>query len=114
MAFVLVRLWVLDRWVFPWDVATTLARPSLITDLSRLVDRSALYVFGWLLPLGLPRVRELPREWRLGTVAMSLVATAFALLAHGTVVRLAFDIAAPLLAIAAARLLLEDRARERA
>lgn len=107
LAFVLARRAALGSWVLPWDVASTLARPSLLSGLLATLDRSALYVFGGLLPLSLPRLLEAPRPWRLATVATLVVATAFAAWAHAPVVRLAFDLTGPLLALCGARALIE-------
>jgi hypothetical protein len=65
-----------------------------------LGDRNLWYIFFWLLPLSLLRLRRLPQDWRVATAATS--ATAFALDAYyggsaGTVGRALFSIAGPLL-----------------
>lgn len=106
LVFLLARRVVLGRWFMPWDVAREMARPSWMQGLRRAFDRSALYVFGWLAPLGLSRVREAPAPWSLAVLAASLSAFAMAVWSHGTAVRLVFDVAAPLLSIGAARALL--------
>jgi hypothetical protein len=76
-----------------------------------LGDRNLWYIFFWLLPLSLLRLRRLPRNWRVATAATS--ATAFALDAYyggsaGTVGRALFSIAGPLLCASVAILLFTD------
>jgi hypothetical protein len=74
-------------------------------------DRNLWYIFFWLLPLSLLRLRRLPRNWRVATAVTS--ATAFALDAYyggspGTVGRALFSIAGPLLCASVAILLFTD------
>ena len=76
--------------------------------LSSFRDRNLWYIFFWLLPLGLLRLRRLPLNWRVATAANS--ATAFALDAYyggnpGTIGRALFSIAGPLLCASVALLL---------
>src|ERR1700722_2588211 len=64
--------------------------------LSSFRDRNLWYIFFWLLPLSLSRLRRLPLTWRVATAATS--ATAFALDAYyggspGTIGRALFSIA---------------------
>ena len=79
---------------------------------SSLFDRNFWYVFVWLLPAGIPRLKNFPRSWLIPIAATSI--TAFALDAYysgapGTVGRALFSIAGPLLALSAAALLLPDQ-----
>jgi hypothetical protein len=76
-----------------------------------LRDRNLWYIFFWLLPLSLLRLRRLPRTWRVATAVTS--ATAFALDAYygggpGTIGRALFSIAGPLLCASAAIFLFTD------
>ncbi len=68
-------------------------------------DRNLWYIFVWLLPLSVLRLRRLPLNWRVATAVTS--ATAFALDAYyggspGTIGRALFSIAGPLLCASAA------------
>jgi hypothetical protein len=74
-------------------------------------DRNLWYIFFWLLPLSLLRLRRLPLNWRVATAVTS--ATAFALDAYyggspGTIGRALFSIAGPLLCASVAILLFTD------
>ena len=76
---------------------------------SSLWDHNFWYVFVWLLPAGIPRLKNFPKSWLIPIAATSI--TAFVLDAYysgapGTVGRALFSIAGPLLALSAALLLL--------
>jgi hypothetical protein len=76
--------------------------------LSSFRDRNFWYIFFWLMPLSLVRLRQLPRNWRIATAATGV--TAFALDAYygggpGTIGRALFSIAGPLLSASVALLL---------
>jgi hypothetical protein len=76
-----------------------------------LGDRNLWYIFFWLLPLSLLRLKRLPRNWRVATAVTSAVA--FALDAYyggypGTIGRALFSIAGPLLCASVAILLFTD------
>jgi hypothetical protein len=78
---------------------------------SSLWDRNLWYVFIWLLPAGIPKLRQFPKSWLLPTAAAS--AMAFVLDGYysgdyGTVGRALFSIAGPLLTLSTAKLLLDD------
>jgi hypothetical protein len=82
--------------------------------LSSFRDRNLWYIFFWLLPLSLLRLRRLPRNWRVATAVTS--ATAFALDAYyggnpGTIGRALFSIAGPLLSASVAIFLFTDVSR---
>ncbi|HLZ41292.1 MAG TPA: hypothetical protein VKQ11_10035 [Candidatus Sulfotelmatobacter sp.] len=77
---------------------------------SSLWDRNLWYVFVWLLPLGIPRLRKLPRSWLIPTAATSIlvfVLDGYYSGAPGTVGRALFSTAGPLLALSAALFLIE-------
>jgi hypothetical protein len=62
--------------LFPWTYAgmlrSSLASPA--TAAAALKDRNFWYVFAWLLPLGLCRLKHLPREWVMASFITALVA----------------------------------------
>ncbi len=103
--------------VWPWDFASSLNSHGNYTAnlFHSLADRSSWYILIWLLPLGLVRIREFPRQW----VAAAAVASVCALglnAFHGTVGgggggigRYVFDIAGPLLSLSAAAWLTQIR-----
>jgi hypothetical protein len=79
--------------------------------LSSFRDRNLWYIFFWLLPLSVLRLRRLPLNWRVATAVTS--ATAFALDAYyggspGTIGRALFSIAGPLLCASVAIFLFTD------
>lgn len=76
-----------------------------------LWDRNLWYVFVWLLPLGLPRLRKFPNSWLIPTAAASVIAfmlDGYYSGAYGTVGRALFSIAGPLLALSSASFLAGD------
>jgi hypothetical protein len=85
--------------------------------LSSFRDRNLWYIFFWLLPLSLFRLKRLPQNWRVATAVTS--ATAFALDiyyggAPGAIGRALFSIAGPLLCASVAIFLFTDEGRPRA
>ena len=77
---------------------------------SSLWDRNFWYVFVWLLPAGIPRLKKLPRSWLIPTAATSVlvfVLDGYYSGAPGTVGRALFSTAGPLLVLSAALLLLD-------
>ena len=76
---------------------------------SALFDRNSLYIFLWLLPLGVPRLKRFPKSWLVPVAATSLlvfVLDAYYSGAPGTVGRALFTTAGPLLALSSASFLL--------
>lgn len=96
--------------VWPWGFAAGLNSHEnyAANFLHSLLDRSSWYILIWLLPLGMVKIREFPREW----VASAVVASACALALNayhstvggggGGIGRYVFDIAGPLLSLSAA------------
>lgn len=79
--------------------------------LAALVDHNSLYIFVWLLPLGIPRLKRFPTSWFLpvaATSALVFVLDAYYSGAPGTVGRALFTTAGPLLALSAASSLLGE------
>jgi hypothetical protein len=95
------------RW--PWQIAGQAKSPvSFFVALWHCVtERSFWYVFGWLLPLGIWRLKYFPKPWLIS----ALVTAVFAILlgaysnAGGTVSRAAFDIVGPMLSLSVALLI---------
>jgi hypothetical protein len=93
----------------PWQIAGQAQAPeNFFVALWHCVsERSFWYVFGWLLPLGICRLKYFPKPWLIA----SLVTAIFAILlgaysnAGGTVSRGTFDIIGPLLSLSVALLI---------
>lgn len=82
---------------------------------STLWDRSLLYVFAWLLPLGIPRLGRFPKSWLIAiacTSALAFVLNDYYGGGPGTVVRALYSIAGPVLTLSTASFLLEWKASE--
>ncbi|HAH07199.1 MAG TPA: hypothetical protein DCM05_11875 [Elusimicrobia bacterium] len=96
--------------VFPWDIAMrekvgSISRHSLLLPLK---EHSFIYNFIWLLPLGLPRIRDMGRAFR-GATAVAAVSAYILCVWHAApasfgspLPRVLFNIAGPLLTISAA------------
>jgi hypothetical protein len=75
---------------------------------SSIWDRNLLYIFIWLLPFSLPKLRTLPKTWLLPTAAATAVVfllDAYYGSAPGTVGRELFTVAGPILSLSAASFL---------
>lgn len=101
--------------LFPWTYAAMLrsSAASAITALAALKDANFWYVFAWLLPLGLFRLKQLPREWITASFVTALVALVFTAYhndlrdAGSAVARPIFSIASPLLSASVAWLIVD-------
>lgn len=99
--------------LFPWTYAAMLRSSvaSTANILAVLKDLNFWYVFAWLLPLGLFRLKRLPREWVMASFITSLVAIGFTAYhnsagdAGPAAARPIFSIAGPLLSAGVALLL---------
>jgi hypothetical protein len=83
--------------------------------LHSLADRNLWYIFVWLLPLSLVRLRRFPRNWKLATAAATV--TAFAMDGYygsppGAIGRTLFSVAGPLLSASVAMLLFGNNRAE--
>jgi uncharacterized membrane protein len=93
----------------PWQIAGQARAPVnfFVALWDCLTERSFWYIFGWLLPLGVWRLKYFPKPWLLA----SLVTAIFAILlgaysnAGGTVARATFNIIGPLLSLSVALLI---------
>lgn len=75
---------------------------------SSIGDRNLWYIFSWLLPLSLSRLKRFPRNWRVATAMTSVTAIALDTYyggAPGTIGRALFSIAGPLLCASVALLI---------
>ena len=66
--------------------------------------REMIYSFVWLLPLGIPRLRDLPRVWLISSAAslLAVLALTMAVSVGENAMRPAFNVIAPMLALSAA------------
>jgi hypothetical protein len=113
----LIRAGLTGEFLLPWQLVTS---SRMFSDLgeafSRTVfNREVLYSFGWLLPLGLLRLRRLPGVWIVASVASLLVMTALCIWwgVAGNVARPAFNAVGPILTLSVA-MFLDDITKRRA
>ena len=95
--------------VWPWQVAAQ-ARASgnfFVALVRCLTERSFWYVFLWLIPLGIWRLRQFPKPWLTAALTTSIVALVFGAYndSGGTVARAMFDIVGTLLSLSVASLI---------
>jgi hypothetical protein len=78
--------------------------PGEMGRLAVILSPTIWYVFLWLLPLGLPRLTQLPKPWVMAAVASALVALALGIYRDigGNVARPLFDVMGPVLSLSAA------------
>jgi hypothetical protein len=95
--------------IWPWQIAAQARAPVnfFIALWNCLTQGSFWLVFGWLLPLGIWRLRFFPVAWRAAAIAASVLAMILGAYSNagGTVGRAIFDIIGPLLSLSAALLL---------
>lgn len=112
----LVRSALTGAMLLPWEQVTDIRRLHFAQALvGSVFNREMLYAFGWLLPLGLFRLRRLPAEWLIAGGASLLVAFGMGVWfgVTGNVSRPAFNAVGPLLSLSVAILIVEagtDRA----
>jgi len=92
--------------VWPWQLAAYMrASEGFMNGLRAcLLDHTFWFVFIWLLPLGLLRLRRLPRPWVLASAVAFLGALALGAYhnASGNVARPLFSVSGPILSLSAA------------
>jgi hypothetical protein len=100
------------RFLSPVEFAAALHgnRDYLRRFASSLSDQNFWYVFLWLLPAGIPKLGKFPESWLIPTgaaSAMVFVLDGYYGGASGTVGRVLFSVAGPLLSLSSAALLVE-------
>ena len=106
----LVRSALTGALLLPWEQVTDIRRlPFAQALIGSVFNREMLYAFGWLLPLGLLRLRRLPAEWLIAGGASLLVALGMGVWfgVTGNVSRPAFNAVGPLLSLSVAILIVE-------
>ncbi|HLE56221.1 MAG TPA: hypothetical protein VJB15_03995, partial [Rhodothermia bacterium] len=104
----IVRVALTGEALLPWEIVTAERRMGLGDALgATLFNREMLYAFGWLLPLGVFRLRRLPTEWVVASAASFLVALAIGIWfgVTGNASRPAFNSVGGMLSVSAAILL---------
>ena len=95
---------------WPWQIAQQVdSGTNPLVALWRIIsDQNFWYVFGWLLPLGIWRLRDFPRPWIIASVATAVLALAFGVFndSLGNVSRAILDIVGPLLSLSTAGFIL--------
>jgi hypothetical protein len=95
------------RW--PWTIAGQARAPGnfVVALWNCLTERSFWYVFGWLIPLGIWRLKYFPRPWLVAAIATSVLAIILGAYSNagGTVGRGVFNIVGPLFSLAVALLI---------
>jgi hypothetical protein len=93
---------------WPWQIAGQARAPGDFFGAlwNCLTERSFWYVFGWLIPLGVCRLRFFPKAWRAAAISTSILAIMLGAYSNagGTVGRATFDIIGPLLSLSVALL----------
>jgi hypothetical protein len=93
----------------PWQIAGQARAPVnfFVALWHCLTERSFWFVFGWLLPLGIWRLKLFPRQWLAASAATTIVALVLGSYANagGTIGRGVFDIIGPLLSLSVAVLI---------
>ena len=94
---------------WPWNIAGQARAPvSFFVALGHvLTERSFWYVFGWLIPLGIWRLKSFPKPWVVAAVTTSIFAIMLGAYSNagGTVGRATFNIIGPLLSLSVALLI---------
>lgn len=91
--------------IWPWELAGYLRAGGFLTGLRGcILSHTFWYVFIWLLPLGLVRLRRLPRPWVLGSAVAFVGALGLGAYndAVGNTSRALFNVAGPILSLSAA------------
>ncbi|MGH9871681.1 MAG: hypothetical protein ACRD9S_04340 [Pyrinomonadaceae bacterium] len=106
---VAVHTAVSGQFKWPWSIAgQAQARVNFFGALWRcLTERTFWYMFGWLIPLGVWRLKFFPKQWRAAAISTSILAIMLGAYsdAGGTVGRATFDIIGPLLSLSVAVLI---------
>jgi hypothetical protein len=107
-AAALILLWSLwyGHLIFPWDIAMEHYKQiGFLEGLWRCItSREFIYVFGWLLPLGLWKLQELPTQWVAASLSTAAVALGLGAWddSLGNIARAMFNVAGPALSLSVA------------
>lgn len=97
---------IVGHFQWPWQIAQQVnAGTNLFVALWRIIsDQNFWYVFGWLLPLGIWRLKDFPTPWIIASAATAMLALAFGIFSDslGNAGRGIFDVVGPLLSLSAA------------
>lgn len=100
---------VAGQFKWPWNIAAQARAPVnfFVALWHCLTERSFWYVFGWLIPFGIWRLRCFPKPWLVASVATSGLAIMLGASSNagGTVGRATFNIIGPLLSLSVALLI---------
>jgi len=79
----------------------------LVALLRCITERNFWYVFGWLIPLGVWRLKLFPKPWVIASITASIVAILLGAYidAGGSIGRSVFNISGPLLSLSVAFLI---------
>lgn len=95
---------------WPWQIAQQEnAGTNSFVALWRIIsDQNFWYVFAWLLPLGIWRLRDFPTPWVIASAATAILALALGIFADalGNAGRGVFDVVGPLLSLSSAAFLM--------
>ncbi|MEP6719455.1 MAG: hypothetical protein ABJB21_09940 [bacterium] len=95
-----------EHFQWPWQMAQLVnSGANPFVALWRIIsDQNFWYVFGWLLPLGIWRLKDFPTPWIIASVATAILALAFGVFSDslGNAGRGLFDVVGPLLSLSAA------------
>ena len=94
---------------WPWDIASQARAPVnfFVALWNCLSERSFWYVFGWLIPLSIWRLKYFPKPWLVASAVTSTLAIMLGAYSNagGTVGRATFNIVGPLLSLSVAFLI---------
>lgn len=107
-----VQWYITGRFLSPIEFAASLHRNHEYVRhfASSFLDREFWYIFFWLLPIGLPRLKCLPRSWLVptaATVAMVFILEDYYGGGGATIGRALFSVTGPVLALSSSLFLLE-------
>ena len=92
------------RW--PWQLAQLVNSDTnpFVAFWKIISDQNFWYVFGWLLPLGIWRLKDFPKPWVIASAGTAILALALGIFADslGNAGRGVFDVVGPLLSLSAA------------
>ncbi len=105
----IVHSQVAGSFAWPWAIAGKARAPGnfLVALVRCITERNFWYVFGWLIPLGVWRLKLFPKPWVIASITASTVAILLGAYidAGGSIGRSVFNISGPLLSLSVAVLI---------